>query len=55
MAIKKYNHLLPQMIIKRWKECEGKIYNKNTEKTINVSKNNYAKKYYYSLGKKMIN
>lgn len=52
MAIKKYNHLLPRMIIKRWKECEGKIYNKNTEKTINVSKNNYAKKYYYSLGKK---
>ena len=52
MAIKINNHLLPRMVIKRWEENNGKIFNKEENKIRKVNKYDYSEKYYYSLGKK---
>lgn len=51
MAIKINNHLLPRMVIKRWEENNGKIFNKEENKIRKVNKYDYSEKYYYSLGK----
>lgn len=51
MKTKKNNHLLPRMVIKRWKENNGKIYDKEKNKIRNVIESDYSKEYYYSLGK----
>ncbi len=52
MAIKINNHLLPRMVIKRWEENNGKIFDKEENKIRKVNKYDYSEKYYYSLGKK---
>lgn len=49
--VKRNNHLLPRMIIKRWEEHNGKIFEKDTQKIRNVNQLDYSEKYYYSLGK----
>lgn len=49
--VKKNNHLLPRMVIKRWEEHNGKIYDKETKQIRDVEKLDYSKEYYYSLGK----
>lgn len=51
MATKKLNHLLPRMVIKRWEENNGKIFDKEKNKIRRVNKYDYSEKYYYSLGK----
>lgn len=51
MATKKLNHLLPRMVIKRWEENNGKIFDKEENKIRKVNKYDYSEKYYYSLGK----
>lgn len=52
MNIKINNHLLPRMVIKRWEENNGKIFDKEENKIKKVNKYDYSEKYYYSLGKK---
>ncbi len=49
--IKKNNHLLPRMVIKRWEEHDGKIYDKGENISRPINKLDYSEKYYYSLGK----
>ncbi len=51
MGIKKNNHLLPRMVIKRWEEHKGKIYLKDEDIIKDVELLDYSKEYYYSLGK----
>lgn len=51
MNIKINNHLLPRMVIKRWEENNGKIFNKKENTIRSANKYDYSKKYYYSLGK----
>lgn len=50
-CIKKKNHLLPRMIIKRWEEKDGKIFDKENYLSREIDKLDYSEKYYYSLGK----
>ena len=50
MIIKKNNHLLTRMIIKRWKENNGLIYEKSVNKSREIVYKDYSKEYYYSLG-----
>ena len=49
--VKVNNHLLPRMVIKRWEEHNGKIYDKIKNKIRKVEQLDYSEKYYYSLGK----
>lgn len=51
MKTKKNNHLLPRMVIKRWEEHNGKIYDKEKDQIRPVEQLDYSKEYYYSLGK----
>ncbi len=51
MKTKKNNHLLPRMVIKRWEEHNGKIYDKEKDQFRPVEQLDYSKEYYYSLGK----
>ncbi|MGM9880993.1 MAG: DUF4238 domain-containing protein [Bacilli bacterium] len=51
MGTKKNNHLLPRMVIKRWEEHNGKIFDKETNQIREVEQLDYSKEYYYSLGK----
>lgn len=50
-SLKKNNHLLPRMVIKRWEAQEGKIYDKDKCISRSINKLDYSEKYYYSLGK----
>lgn len=51
IMVKTNNHLLPRMVIKRWEEHNGKIYDKIKNKIRKVGQLDYSEKYYYSLGK----
>ena len=48
---KKNNHLLPRFIINKWKENDGKIFNKKTQVSRSIKYLGYSKEYYYSMGK----
>jgi len=52
MAIKENNHVFPRFHIRRWIENDGKIFikEKNSSRRIDLD-TDYAKKFYYSLGK----
>ncbi len=55
MNTEKHNHLYPAFHIRKWADCDGKIYDKDLKKedkcrTI-VYKKDFTKDYYYSLGK----
>lgn len=48
---KKNNHLLPRLVIKRWENNNGLLFNKSTNRSRKIRDLDYSKKYYYSLGK----
>lgn len=45
------NHLLPRLVIKRWENNNGLLFNKSTNRSRKIRDLDYSKKYYYSLGK----
>lgn len=51
MVIKKKNHILPRMVIKRWEKCNGKIFEKELNRVRKIQKKDFSVEYYYSLGK----
>ncbi|WIF88301.1 DUF4238 domain-containing protein [Acholeplasma laidlawii] len=46
------NHLLPRLIIRNWEELKAVLYDKKSNSYIKLTKNDFAEKYYYSLGEK---
>lgn len=48
---KKNNHLLPRLVIKRWENNNGLLFDKSTNRSRKIRDWDYSKKYYYSLGK----
>ena len=48
---KRNNHLLPRLVIKRWENNNGLLFDKSTNRSRKIRHLDYSKEYYYSLGK----